>query len=203
MLLLQRQILDCYGGELTPHFRLLYKLIHGYSANLNVHWAAVWTIVEVFKDETLLARVREELKDAKIDLSLDIDKLLSLPLLNSIYAETMRLRVEVQHVLYSKHEDFRINEWLFPKQQIVLVPAGPAHMDQSFWNTKDGKYSLDTFWSDRFLVYPNDSFSGPSKKKLPVVETNIYRGTPKYKENGISSSFIPYGYVNLSRFHND
>ncbi|KAG4437712.1 hypothetical protein IFR05_006795 [Cadophora sp. M221] len=170
-----------------------FGLIWG--ANQNVHWAAVWTVVEVFKDESLLARVREELQDANFGSNFDIDKLLSLPLLNSIYAEVMRLRVEVQHVLYSKHEDIRINEWRFPKQRIVIVPAGPAHLDEDFWNSRDGKYPVDTFWADRFLVYPKDPFSGPSKKNLTSVDVGDDRGRPKYKESGIASSFIPYGYV--------
>jgi cytochrome P450 len=141
-----------------------------------------------------LPRVRAELEEANFVSSRDIDKLLSLPLLQSIYAEVMRLRTEVQHVLYSKNDDIQINEWRFPKQHIVLVPSGAAHRNENFWNTMDGQHPLNRFWADRFLVYPNDPRSGPLKKatKVPALET-ANCGTPKYKESGMSDAFIPYG----------
>ncbi|KAF4633640.1 hypothetical protein G7Y89_g4481 [Cudoniella acicularis] len=157
-----------------------------WGANVNVHTAAIWTIIEVFKDKNLLERVRKELENAVPKLipsnqEQNVEVLMSLPLLQSVYAEVLRLRVEGQHVLCSTREDFQLNEWIFPKNNLVLVPTSAAHMNENFWNTRGGQHPLDTFWADRFLVYPDDSSSGPKKKpknNLGLVSITV---TTKFK----------------------
>ncbi|KAI9876911.1 MAG: hypothetical protein M1830_005312 [Pleopsidium flavum] len=175
-----------------------------WGASVNIHPMAIWNIIEVFRDKNLLSRVRAELTAAGlqgITSSQDVDKLLSLPLLQSIYAELLRLRVEVQTVFSSDREDIRINEWRFPKTSLVIVPAGAAHRDQSFWNTKDGEHPLDRFWADRFLAYPNDPRSGPRRNTAadscnPEEETTKTAADPtkaKFVSLGLANSFMPYG----------
>ncbi|MCJ1245233.1 hypothetical protein MMC30_002436 [Trapelia coarctata] len=170
-----------------------------WGANINVHTAALWMIVEIFKDKDLLTRVRTELKAANLDritLGQDIDTLLSLPLLQAVHAEVLRLRVEVQSVFYSEREDIRINEWRFPKKSLVLVPTGPAHRDTNVWNTQDGARPLDTFWADRFLAYPNDPRSGPIRKPAALAEKPIRQKSnnePKFISNGMADFYMPYG----------
>ena len=160
--------------------------------------------MEIFRDKTLLSRVRAELEAAGftgITSSQEIDKLLSLPLLQSVHAEVLRLRVEVQSVFYSEREDIHINEWRFPKKNIVLVPTGVAHRDKSFWNTRDGAHPVDKFWADRFLVYPNDPLSGPERKTVAALDRAKQKktqnvkdsGVPKFISSGLADSFMPFG----------
>ena len=170
------------------------------SANINVHTAAIWTIVEVFRDPLLLSRIRAELAAANVtDITSpeDIEKILALPLLQSVHSEVLRLRVEVQSVFTSATEEIRINEWRFPKKSLILVPTGPAHRDPNFWNTRDGKYPLDTFWADRFLAYPNDPRSGPIRKSEAAIGKAACKqtqdNTPRYISTGMNDSFMPYG----------
>ena len=164
----------------------------------------MWTIIEVFKDVELLRRVREELEKASpdgININKDIDRILTLPLLQSIYAEVLRLRVEVQSVFYSERENIIVNQWQFPKKSLLLVPVGPAHMDADFWNTRDGEYPLDRFWADRFLIYPNDGRSGPQRKLSDQprsyhsndLETSDHPEEPKYVTAGLADAFMPFG----------
>lgn len=173
-------------------------------SNVSVHTAAIWTIIEVFRDKNLLSRVRAELKKAdleNIDLVSDIDKLLSLPLLQSIHAEILRLRTQVQAVFDSEREDIRINEWVFPKGSTLLVTTEVAHQDENFWNTKDGEYPLSRFWSDRFLRYPNDPTSGPRRvhsANLGKVGSNkssrsSHLNEPTFVSAGLSDGYIPFG----------
>lgn len=162
---------------------------------------AIWNIIEVFRDKNLLSRVRAELTTVDfqgITSREDVDKVLSLPLLQSIYAEMLCLRFEVQTVLSSEREVIRINEWRFPKNSLVLVPSGAAHRDSSFWNTKEGEHPLDRFWADRFLVYPDDPLSGPRKndansKLRDTTKTTSGPGKPKFVSSGLINSFMPYG----------
>ena len=119
-----------------------------------------------------------------------------------MYAEVLRLRVEVQSVFYSEHEDIHINEWRFPKKSLVLIPTGPAHRDTSVWNTRGGEYPLDEFWSDRFLVYPNDPRSGPERKAATTCGNNARHhqvrgekdpGTSSFVSSGLANFYMPYG----------
>ncbi|TGO81091.1 hypothetical protein BPOR_1358g00010 [Botrytis porri] len=83
-------------------------------------------------DPALLSRVRKELQEAALDPeSLAspqfFHKLIQIPLLQSIYAEVIRLHVEVQHVLYSHHS---------PADRFLLYPenamSGPIITTPSF-----------------------------------------------------------------------
>lgn len=151
--------------------------MHGYQAdlyraNINVHPMAIWAIIEIFREKLLLSRVRAELQVANLTgmgFRDKTERLLSLPLLQSIYAELLRLRVELQSVFYSEHEEIQINEWRFPRKSVVIAPIGSAHRDPNFWNSRDGAQPLHKFWADRFLVYPNDPQSGPQKPLLKFL----------------------------------
>ena len=148
----------------------------------------------------MLIRVRQELEKAKFQGSTsckDMEILDSLPLLQSIYSEVLRLRVEGQHVLYS-NKDFRLQDWIFPKHRLVLVPTSAAHLDKEFWNTKNDAHPLDTFWSDRFLVYGGDTTSGPRRncsagEYADINASSKIKDTIRFKNNGLADGFIPYG----------
>ncbi|KAH8651483.1 cytochrome P450 [Tricladium varicosporioides] len=170
---------------------------------LNVHPAMIWTIVEIFKDDDLLSRVRGELKAAKFEgvTSKDqADKLLSLPLLNAIYAEVLRLRVDVYHIFHSIRDRIQLKEWSYPERSVVVIPTKVAHMDENEWNTINGLKPLNKFWADRFLEYPNDPESGPAKRKPTSSrhsesppQINPGKGSPKFKDTGVADIFVPYG----------
>ena len=164
---------------------------------------AIWNVIEVFRDKRLLSRVRAELTAAEfrgITSSQDVDKLMSLPLLQSIYAELLRLRIEVQTVFSAGQEDIRINEWRFPKKSLVVVPAGAAHKDPDFWNTRNGEHPVECFWADRFLAYPGDPRSGPRRdcttdggrfKETPMTSSDPTKA--KFVSSGLANAFIPWG----------
>ena len=159
-------------------------------------------MIEVFTDKRLLREVRTEINNAKahnIVRDEDVEKLLGIPLLQSICSELLRLRVEVQTIFSSDKEEIQINEWRIPKGSLIVVPAGGAHRDPDFWNTRNGRYPLDRFWAQRFLSYPGDPDSGPLN---PSVRPQPWRpagkkvqgdGKPKYVATGLTDSYIPFG----------
>lgn len=168
----------------------------------------MWMILEIFSDPSLLTRVRAELKTSFpnehsiLHMKFDSQTLDSLPLLKSIYAETLRLRIHIYAVRHTGDEALQINQWLLPKDRVVLVATAPAHMDETFWNTRDGVHPLDKFWADRFLVYPGDPRSGPKKpasiahvEKVSPEATNTTTpvGVPQYSTEGTEGVWIPYG----------
>ena len=63
-------------------------------------------------------------------------------------------------------ENFQLGEWSFPKGSIVGLPTRSGAMNKDVWNvgTKDDSHPIETFWEERFLVYPDDPRSGPLRK---------------------------------------
>lgn len=163
---------------------------------------AIWGVVEIFKDAQLLNRVRNELEKVNfrgIEEESNVEILLKIPLLQSIYHELLRLRVEVQTLFSSDKEDIQLGEWRLPKGSIVVVPAGDAHQDPDVWNTKGGRYPIDEFWADRFLSYPGDAQSGPRKPfyvRPAAAQTSFdhrEEGHPKFVLPSLTDSWMPFG----------
>ncbi|KAL8819574.1 MAG: hypothetical protein Q9223_002018 [Gallowayella weberi] len=177
-----------------------------WATNTNAVPAAFWCSLECFSDPSVLQRVRAELSncttpapDGSNDARrhFDIDKLVKNDLLQSIYAESLRLRIAAFIMRSPEREDMKINEWIFPKGEIALVATTPAHMDESVWNTGPrNEHPLHTFWADRFLVYPDDPTSGPTKPapRKPLVDKKGGEShRPFFTLDGLAGSWIPYG----------
>ena len=141
-----------------------------------------------------------------MDLQFDITKLCSGPLLQSIYAETLRLRVAIIITRTPERSDYKLGEWIFPKDELIGISSRTAAMDEELWNfgTVGNPHLLNEFWSDRFLIYPNDANSGPLKKrtlqadekKITTTESLTGKETqepPRFSTEGLSGAWIPYG----------
>lgn len=163
----------------------------------------MWEIFATFKDKLLLSRVRSELEETfdattLANMTYDVEKFKDLHLLQSVYAETLRLRISAYAARYTEREDLQINQWLFPRKSALIVSTVVAQMDKTFWNDKDDTYPVDKFWSDRFLVYPNDPKSGPWKKSPNTVAVvpEMPKASPKkptFTTAETNGQWIPYG----------
>ncbi|KAF7876781.1 hypothetical protein EAF04_001864 [Stromatinia cepivora] len=190
----------------TDNARAACDLGFIWAANTNLAPSAMWTALETFKDPLILERVRSELSGTFRQSSIrraafDASTLQTLPLLRSIYAETLRLRVRAYAARYTNRTAFSIKNWFLPKKSVILVSTTEAHMDESFWNTKSGMYPVDKFWADRFLVYDDDPTSGPQKKgplsqlqpgDIKASESSPAKG-PKFSLASTNGSWLPYG----------
>ena len=143
-----------------------------FRANTNAILAAFWANLEIFRDPHLLFKIRHNVRSSLDSPAqsnhhpLDVEKLIRQPLLQSVYAETLRLRVHVYMTRCPERQNLEINGWTFPKDKVVLVSSTPAHLDENAWNCgPNDSQPLNKFWAERFLVYPNDPYSGPQKKK--------------------------------------
>ena len=183
-----------------------------YRTNTNAIPSLTWFIFEICRDPDLLARVEKEIGACRIsstethEASLDINKLCSQPLLQSIYAETLRLRVALFVTRTPEHEDFNLGEWKLPAKTAIALSSRTAAMNPSIWNagTFENPKPLHTFWADRFLIYPNDPSSGPLRKDLAdekilprhgrstTVET-LSETESTFSMDGVAGGWIPYG----------
>lgn len=173
--------------------------------NTNAILASIWATLDVFRDAELLERVRRDVELCRSGAGrLDIDKLLKRPLLQSIYAETLRLRVHVYISRFAEHEELSVGDWSIPKKSAVLVSTTPAHLDPDAWNTgRDGRHPVDAFWADRFLVHPGDaertgplrrsSEAGAARRRCDSVVGDDDSNEPVFSADNISGSWFPYG----------
>ncbi|KAF2122169.1 cytochrome P450 [Lophiotrema nucula] len=168
-----------------------------YGSHHNVTFASFWVAFEVYRNATLLARVRSEISastSATSSTGFDVDKLCKSPLLQSIWAETMRLRVHIFNTRNTRNEEHNINNWIIPKNSTVFLTSTPAHMDESEWNTgENNEYPLDTFWAERFIKYPNNPHSGPMRKCATNSGADSEGQPYYYFDASMVGSWIPFG----------
>ncbi|KAF2756237.1 cytochrome P450 [Pseudovirgaria hyperparasitica] len=161
---------------------------------------ALLTILHVFEDQELQSKLRQSLANLtkrSDGVSFNVEDLLQDPLMNSVYAETLRLHVHVFTTRCSPHQDFTDGRWFVPRNKVFMVNSYPAHMDNSYWNTKDGKHPLNTFWAERFILDPSDPLSGPRKDGLShddLGDKGIEKAGEKlFTLKGLDGAWIPYG----------
>ncbi|TVY80890.1 Cholesterol 7-alpha-monooxygenase [Lachnellula suecica] len=183
--------------------------------DLGLAWGAVGNTIpcamlsafHLFSDPDLLRRVRNDINLSFGDQQLqgiDPNKLTKRPLLSSIYAETLRFYVKTYFVVSSPHTDVHLGRWTLPKSRIGLMNAGVSHMDSDFWNSRDGKHPVTTFWADRFIIDQRDPQSGPIASE--VRESPEWMGRrrdneekarmnsdPFFSMEGTEGSWFPYG----------
>jgi hypothetical protein len=159
-------------------------------------------IYHTITDAKLLSRVRSELQGVREDGCLtlcDLQQILKLPLLSSVYAETLRLYDKAFIFVASPSMDTPLGDWKFPKGAMGMLNSDICHMDNTFWNTKDGLHPVDKFWAERFLWDPSDALSGPLdakvRRKLGIEEDEqgSKDGTPIFSTKGCEGVWVPYG----------
>lgn len=182
------------------------------SENANSVPATCWYVLEALKNPDLLSRVRDEISQGLRDKFSDqgrfnIEELCSQPLLQSMFAETLRLRTIQFIVRGSDHDDIHIDQWRIPKGELVAVDTHTAHTNEEIWSTggPGNPHPVKEFWADRFLVYPNDPYSGPLKSRLhgqseakntdqaDLMQGEVKEGKPRFTIGGLSGAWVPFG----------
>ena len=154
--------------------------------------------------------MQEEIQSCQVEdpdtreIKLDTGMLSSKPLLQSIYAETLRLRIALIVGRTPEYENFHLEGWIFPPQEMIAISSRAGAMNPEIWNagTRENPHPLDTFWADRFLIYPDDPTSGPLRKERFDLEDcksgcpksdRVSKGTPVFSTDGLAGAWIPYG----------
>lgn len=120
-------------------------------------------------------------------IKFDIDQLLRLPVLQAVYAETLRLRMHFYIIRMTDREDMKVQDWIIPRRKVIVTPTTVAHMDTDAWSTGlHNGHPVDQFWVGRFLRSPSKDSHG--KENPP----NSVR-SPEFSTKGLEGSWIPYG----------
>lgn len=150
-----------------------------------------WTIFNLYRDPELLATVRAEVDSCAImtengGLQFNIDQLLRLPVLQAVYAETLRLRMHFYVIRKTDKVEMKIGNWVIPKGKVIVTPTTVAHMDSNSWNTGfNNEHPVNEFWVGRFLNYPSKNTNSDAQ---PVEDAS-----PTFSTKDREGSWIPYG----------
>lgn len=100
--------------------------------------------------------------------------LLQQPLLQSVYAEILRLYVRGYITRSPSRSPLIINTHIFPKKSVYLASSDTAHFDPLIWNTRGGSHPISIFWASRFLVRRGDPIADRSGE-LRGLHRSIHR----------------------------
>lgn len=142
--------------------------------------------MEVFRDQSLIQDLREEVKAALVTdpgsglpATFNLQRLTALPLLMSVYTEALRLRMSF-NVLRDVRESFDMEGYTIGKGSLVQVPTLVAHYDESVWGTDD--HPASEFWAYRHVKDVQEQLvSGETVQKRV------------FAMSGRSGSYFPYG----------
>ncbi|KAF1975827.1 cytochrome P450 [Bimuria novae-zelandiae CBS 107.79] len=150
-----------------------------FGASANVTANTYWCVIDVFRDHKLLNDIRAEVRDSTLRekgaARLDINVLVQQPILQAVFAESLRLRCHVMFIRKTT-QPTTIVDWLIPKDRFLIAWSTPGHMDSKLWSHSNDVHPVDTFWPGRFLKYTSDS------------------ERPTFSLPGTEGSWLPFGY---------
>ena len=86
--------------------------------------------------------------------SFDMTKLCNQTLLQSTFAETLRLYVSVCLTRRPEFAEAQILDYRIPKDKLIVISTALAHMDERNWNLGPMEgHPVESFWAGRFLTY--------------------------------------------------
>jgi len=157
---------------------------HG-SSNTNTVPTAIWAVMEAMRDPELFAALRAEVLTTYSPDSvtgapvLDVQKMLTLPLLQSVFTETLRV-----HMCMNISRDIimpiKIEGFTLPAGSWLQAPTEISHMDEAIW-AREG-HPASEFWAARHVRYVE------TKKADGSIEH-----VPQFAMAGRPNDWFPFG----------
>ena len=110
-------------------------LIQSLRLHANTIPICVWMVMEILKDPELYRKIMHEVSQAKIADGIlagtfDHHKLVSMPLMQSVYTEILRIHVSIL-VTQTTTEDVMIGGYMVTRGSTLQAPTEVAHLDES------------------------------------------------------------------------
>jgi hypothetical protein len=144
--------------------------------------------MEMVRDPTLLRAIRNEVTSVESaadpatgQRTFNLDRLTTLPLLQSFYTELMRLRVSI-NVTREVVQPLEVEGYMLPPGSVMQAPTELAHCDEAVWGAEG--HPAKEFWASRHIRYEDavDEMGNPTGERTPVF---AIKGRP--------ADFFPYG----------
>ena len=154
----------------------------------------MWMIIEIAKDPSLFQALREEGSTAYVtdpqtkSRTLDVQKVANLPLLTSVYTETLRLHMSF-NVMRNVQQSFQMDGYTIQKGSMIQAPQTMAHYDEAIWGVEE--HPASEFWAERHIK---------SMEEKDDAGNTTYKRS--FAMDGRSGSYFPYGMCFLIYFSN-
>ena len=138
--------------------------------------------------------------------SVNVETLCRVPILQSMYAETLRLYISLFSLRSAIHGNFKFGNHTIPQGELIAVDSRVSAMDQRIWSTgaidssEEPPHPLEQWWAERFLVSPDDPSSGPVRPQAsqgrPPAEPVSFspgHGHLRFTTEGLAGAWTPYG----------
>ncbi|KAH8203207.1 hypothetical protein TruAng_002612 [Truncatella angustata] len=155
-----------------------------WAQNSNSIPVAIWALSYLVQDPDLFQEVRKEVRDAETtDLStgertIDVGKLITAPLLQAVFSETLRLHMSF-NVLREVKDSVSMDGHTLHKGVLLQAPMQVAHYDD-LWAV-DG-HPANEFWPGRHIKYKDET-----------DETGSISRVKTFSLGGRPSHYFPFG----------
>lgn len=187
--------------EMTPDARATEDLGLIFVATTNIVTSMFWFIYEALKDRDLLSRLNEEISDCTSSNGTDpeIKKLTIQPLLQSTYAEVLRLYVAIAASRVAEYNDINVAGYVIPKDSYMVIYSRSSALDHAAW-ARAGRTlikPLEEFDAERFLVdqdWVRPSLAGFRKPgHTPARDPDSPQPKKRFTVEGLLGLWYPYG----------
>jgi len=159
--------------------------------NANTIPIAAWALMEIIQDRQLWKEVQEEAESAfEIDKvtgerTLNVQEMMGLPLLQSVYVEALRLHVSVNVTREVVGQSATIAGYQLPKHSLIQAPTRIALYNEKAWGTAG--HDASEFWAYRHI-------------KFIEVQDDTGKATrkPEFVMTAGPNEFFPYGKLCVS-----
>lgn len=151
-----------------------------FGTNANSVPLSTWAMMELIADPELYCAVREECLAASTadpmtgKRTFDPQKLFGMPLLQSVYIETLRLHVSI-NVTRQVTQPITLDGYVLSPGSLIQAPSQIGQYNEAVWGSAG--HPASKFWAGRHLKHDN--------------------GKPEFTMAGRTSSFFPFGMSNL------
>ncbi|KAK4442635.1 cytochrome p450 family protein [Podospora aff. communis PSN243] len=127
-----------------------------FALQANTITIATWAMMHLLQRKEVLEAARREAHTALVVdgegrvVEIDAQKLVALPLLQAIFAETLRLHVTFPLIREVMEDGVEFDGYALPKGAYVQATAAIEHHDEEAWAT--GGHPVREFWPERHLV---------------------------------------------------
>ncbi|KAL0932811.1 cytochrome p450 family protein [Colletotrichum truncatum] len=174
-----------YDSGMTLQSRAAFFFIFN-SVNSNTVPVTTWYMMELLKDPSLYEAIRAEAVQALVTdpvtgrRDFDAQKLVSMPLMQSVFIECMRLHVSIA-ITREILEDTVMDGFHLKKGSLIQAPTNLGHFDDGVW-AREG-HPASEFWAERHVKYvkKEDEATG----KTTTEKQFVMAGKP--------SDFFPFG----------
>lgn len=172
-----------------------------FTSTSNLVVSIFWFILEALKDPHLLQELMKEVSEcgSSDNTQIDIKRLTTQPLLQSTYAEVLRLFIAGVVSRVAEYEDISIAGYTIPKDSYLIMYSRTMALNYDAW-TQAGRTirkPLEEFDAERFLVsssWTRPGFPRATDARRTSTEDPIeLLSKRRFSLDGLLGIWIPYG----------